>query len=277
MKPLGETPSGLAEVRVIYTDLDGTLLGPGGTLFSTPGGPSPKAAGAISLIHRAGVELVPVSGRTLGGMREPARILGAGAYVAELGALLVENRLPEETTRIFGTFEGYGSPFDAMVRTGAGAFLLDRYAGRLEPHAPWSYSAREATMLFRGRVDPEEATSALEESGYGWLTLHDNGILSRSSPTLDLPELRAYHLTPRGVSKAAAVRIHRERRGIRPQEAIAVGDSPSDLALAGEVGAVFIVANGLASLDGAEIPENSRATPSPSGDGFAEAVGAVLS
>jgi hypothetical protein len=37
------------------------------------------------------------------------------------------------------------------------------------------------------------------------------------------------------------------RRGFRPSEAIAIGDSDADLFLAGEVGAFFLVRNGLYS------------------------------
>ncbi len=278
MKRILEHHPNLDGLRVVYADLDGTLLGPGGSLFSTPGGlPSLRAASAVEALHRAGVWLVLVSGRTRRGMLEPARVLGARAYIAELGALLVEQLTPEEVVvENFGAFRGPGTPFEEMARSGAGGYLLERYPGRLEPHTPWTTHVREATMLFRGLVDPREATDALADAAYGWLALHDNGRLATTPPTLDVPETRAYHLTPRGVSKASAVRLHRERHGIGASEAAGVGDSASDVAVAAEVGAFFVVANGVASLEGAREPGNVFATPSSHGDGFAEAIAALL-
>ena len=46
----------------------------------------------------------------------------------------------------------------------------------------------------------------------------DNGIIRRSYETLDVPEVRAYHLVPRGVSKASGVALHLERNGLRAGE-----------------------------------------------------------
>jgi len=264
-------------VKAIYSDLDGTLVGPGGTLFATPEGPTTRTAEAIGALQASGTSLVLVSGRTRDQMREAARLVSASASIAELGAFVIERGFPEEVTECFGAFVGPGRPFDAMARSGAGAFLLERYPGRLEMHTPWAFQDREATMLFRGLLDPAEATGALDAAGYRWLEVVDNGMIPRTYDSLDVPEVRAYHLVPRGVGKASAVRAHREQYGLRPEETAAVGDSLSDLQLAGEVGALFIVANGLPGLgQAADGLENVYATPSTAGDGFAEAVDALL-
>jgi len=268
----GERPS-LEGLRVLYADLDGTILGPGGSLFAAEDGSvSGRAPAALQALHAAGVELVLMSGRTRRGMHEPARILGARAYIAELGAFLVELE-GEQVTRNFGAFRGDGSPVEAIARSGAGAYLLDRFPRRLLPVAPWT----EATMMFHGHVDPEEATRALVEGGYRWLGFDDNGRLRRTYPDLDVAEVHAYHLLPHGVSKASAVRLHRERHGIAPSHAAAVGDSPSDLPVAREVGAFFLVANGLPSAGpAADRLENAYVTTASHGEGFAEAVDALL-
>jgi hydroxymethylpyrimidine pyrophosphatase-like HAD family hydrolase len=72
----------------------------------------------------------------------------------------------------------------------------------------------------------------------------DNGRLRRPVPSLsDLPEVRAYHLLPRGVSKASGVRLHLARRSLDPSACAAVGDASSDLALAAEVGTVYLVSD----------------------------------
>ena len=51
-------------LRCVYTDLDGTLLGPLGSLFRDPDGNlSLKQARALEACHRADVEVVIMSGR----------------------------------------------------------------------------------------------------------------------------------------------------------------------------------------------------------------------
>ena len=261
--------------RILYADLDGTLLGPGGSLFATPHGLTTEAAEALGALHEAPVSLVLVSGRTREQMREAARILQAEAYIAELGAFVVER--PEDVVTNFGAFRGGGRPFDAMARSGAGGFLLERYRGILEPHTPWSLQDREATMLFRGMLDPGEATVTLAKAGYSWLELLDNGVIPRSYPTLDVDEVHAYHLVPRGVNKSSGVRLHRERRKVPVSATAVIGDSLSDAQIAGEVGTAFIVGPfGEAMGLGPELPENLRMESEPAGIGFARAVHHLL-
>jgi len=278
VKPLAEfTPE--HPVRVLYADVDGTLVGPGGSLFAAiPEGSTGRGAAALAALHAAGVQLVLVSGRTRRQMQEAARILGAAAYVAELGAFLVERGNPDEVVPNLGAFDRVSEsagPFAAMARSGAGAFLLNRYAGRLEPHTPWAFDGREATMLLRGHLDLDDATDALARAGYTWLDLRDNGIIRRKFERLDVDEVHAYHLVPRGVSKASAVALHRRRHGLPAEETAAIGDSPSDLEVAGEVGHVFLVANAAEPPAGAD-PGNAYRTPGAGGEGVAEVVEALL-
>src|SRR5207237_3148209 len=166
-------------IRALYADLDGTLLGPGGSLFTVPEGLTGRGAEALARVHRSGISLVLVSGRTREQMREAGRILQASASVAELGALLIERDafFSETVVTNYGAYEGPATPFDAMAHSGAGGFLLERYAGRLEPHTPWAFQDREATMLFRGFLDPVDATVDLAECGYDWMELLDNGVI----------------------------------------------------------------------------------------------------
>jgi hydroxymethylpyrimidine pyrophosphatase-like HAD family hydrolase len=265
----------MAELKALYTDLDGTLLGPGGSLFAAPGGgTTDRAAEALRAIHEAGVLLVVMTGRTRRSA-EVGRALGAQAYIGEMGGILVERFVPElEVVRNLGAFPGDGSPVEAMTRQGAAAMLLERYAGRLRPVAPGT----EVGLIFHGLVDAGEATGSLSDAGFDWLVLHDNGRLRRTYDDLDVSEVRSYHLLPRGVTKASAVRLHRERHGIDPGEAAAVGDSTADLIVAPEVGRFFLVANGVPTLEeGIELPGNVTVTEGARGEGFAEAVDALLS
>jgi phosphoglycolate phosphatase len=260
--------------QIVYTDLDGTLLGPGGSLFAAPeGGVTARAAEALAAVHRAGVALVPVSGRAEVRVREAARLLGADGFIAELGGITVHG---DEVVRDYGAYRGRATPHQAMARSGAVAVLLEAWAGRLEPHAPWAHDGREVSMLLRGQVDPEEVGVVLDRTGYGWLRLHDNGVLRRSFPGLAVDQVHVYNLLPRGVTKASAVAADLARRGLTPGEAVAVGDSRSDLELAPHVAAVFVVRNGATALEGGTTPENVYLTDAAYGDGFAEAVLSLL-
>lgn len=267
----------MPEVKVLYSDLDGTLLGPGGSLFTLPEGRSTSAAAeALLALHEAGIDLVLVSGRTQEQISELARAVSAAGYIAEMGALVVDrNVFPEETHANFGAFVGSGTPFDAMVRSGAGAFLLDRYEHVLEPHTPWSSHPRKATMLFRGQLTVHEAQAALNAAGYTWLELTDNGVIPRHFEGLEVDEVHAYHLVPKGVGKAAGVRRHLDLAQIASSEAAAIGDSLSDLEMASEVGRMFVTANGRAAV-GEELPGNAGFTRGTHGEGFAQAVAELL-
>lgn len=270
MKRLADHAEGLRPPKVVYTDLDGTLFGPGGSLFATAaGGVTLAAARALAGLLETGVAIVPVSGRTAPQVHETARVIGARDYIAELGGITVYG-LGEETVRDRGSFEGTGTPHEAMLRDGVPGLLLERFAGRLEPHAPWAFLPRESSMLFRGHVDPLEAREVLDAAGYGWLDLLDNGTIPRRYASLDVEETHAYHLLPRGVTKASAAEADLTRRGLGREDAIAIGDSPADAALASVVGAVCIVANGAASVEGHDV----FVTEAAHGDGFAEAIAA---
>ena len=261
---------------MVYTDLDGTLLGPGGSLFAAPGGVvEPRAAQALAALGEAGVAVIPVSGRTAANVWEMARLVGSADYIAEMGGIVGLDRDAEQI-RAFGAYRGGTTPYREMAESGAAGLLLDAHRGRLEPHAPWAFLPRECSMLFRGKVDTEAARSMLAEAGSGWLDLLDNGVIPRAFPGLDVDEVHAYHLLPRGVTKAEGARIHRERRGLAPEECIAIGDAPSDAALATQVGAVFIVENGRGAVEAAgNIAENVFVTEGSHGAGFAEAVAAA--
>jgi hydroxymethylpyrimidine pyrophosphatase-like HAD family hydrolase len=261
----GRTPS--ASVRVVYADLDGTLTGPGASLFAGATGVTEEPVRAIAALHRAGVALVPVSGRTLTQALEAARLLGARDVIAELGGLTAYD-LGREVVRAWGRFAGPGTPFEAMARSGAGALLLERFD--LEPHAPWAFAGRECTMLLRGRVDVDRARRALEEARHDWLDLVDNGVIGVE----DGNEIHAYHLLPLGVGKAQAIAADLARRGLGSEAAVVVGDSPADVAAAPHVATAFVVANGREAARGA--PDNVVVTESSYGDGFAEAVLSIL-
>jgi phosphoglycolate phosphatase len=231
-------------VRCLYVDLDSTLLGPGGALLRGADGTfSLEGVRALQACDRAGVEVVLMSGRRKGTVAENARLFAQPAFIYEAGSCLVIEGEESWLTGDYLPHGDAGSIHDQIDASGAPALLLERYAGRLEYHDPWHHG-REVSHLFRGLVDAGEVDALLAEHGHGGLRLVDNGGVHRRSPDLvALEEVRAYHLVPRGASKANAVALHMRVRGYAPQDVIAAGDSREDMETAAHVGAFWFVAN----------------------------------
>src|SRR5918995_2919267 len=77
-------------IRCVYTDLDGTLLGRGASLFrDAEGNFTMLPARALEACHRAGVEVVIKSGRREAQVLEDARLIGSTAYIYEVGCGIV--------------------------------------------------------------------------------------------------------------------------------------------------------------------------------------------
>src|SRR3954462_15975656 len=195
-------------LRCVYTDLDGTLLGRGASLFRDgEGGFTLLPARALEACHRAGVEVVIKSGRRKVQVMEDARLMGQTSYIYEVRSGLV---IDGEETLLTGEFQ----PRDAknvhelVEETGAPALLLERYAGRREPHAPWHLD-RQVSHLFRGLVEPAEANELLAREGHGAVRLGDNGTIPPSEPAPALAgQPPAYPPVPAEASKAGAVARH---------------------------------------------------------------------
>jgi phosphoglycolate phosphatase len=262
-------------VRCLYLDLDGTLLGRGASLLRDgEGAVTIDGARAVQACLRADVEVVLMSGRRRAQVAEDARLLGGDSYIFEAGACLV---LAGEEHWLTGDLQpGELTIAEQIDASGAPALLLSHYAGRLEYHEPW-HTMREVSHLFRGLVDAFEADRLLAEHGHGGLRLVDNGAVSRRSPALaELAQVRGYHLVPAGASKVAAVALHRRARGYERDQCIAVGDSREDLMCAAQVRTFWLVANAVArdptmreALAGVD---NARVTDAGHGAGVYEAV-----
>ena len=263
-------------IRCVYTDLDGTLLGRGASLFRDGEGAfTLLPARALEACHRAGVEVVIKSGRRKAQVMEDARLIGQSAYIYEVGSGLV---IDGEETFLTGELQPTdGKTVHALVEeSGAPALLLRAYRGRLEPHAPW-HRERQVSHLFRGLVDTVEANELLAKEDLAHLRLVDNGAISPDETGLALDgRPHAYHLVPAEASKAAAVARHMRARGYLPEECLGVGDSREDLDVAAAVGRFFLVANALEKDPALERAiasfPNVEVTEAGHGEGFYEAV-----
>ncbi len=265
-------------LKCVYTDLDGTLLGKGSSLFrDAEGSFSLAQSRGLEACHRAGVEVVIMSGRREPQVHEAARLMGQTSYIYEAGCAFA---IDGETTLMTGEMvpDENGTVYEQIEERGIPKMLFERFEGRLEYHSPWHHG-RILSHLFRGKVDVEEANRLLGESGAGDLRLLDNGAIGREMPAIDGPT-HAYHLVPHMVSKAGAVAAHARARGYGPADCIGVGDSVEDLEVAAAVGRFFVVANGPERDPGLRASlaawDNATVTEARMGDGFYEAVVTTL-
>ncbi len=259
--------SALPPARVLYTDFDGTLLGPRGSLLTGPDGrPSVRAAAALVAAEAAGLEVVPVSGRSRITLEHDVRLLGLRGCIAEAGGVIVRDGEVRfewgEAPRDLGP-----NPHDALQAAGALSLLLERFEGDLRLYHPYC-DGREGGHLLHGLVDVEEANEALREEGLGWAYLVDNGRAGGWPGR----SVHAYHLLPRGVGKERAVADDLAWRGIDPAEAAAVGDSHADATMSSVVGTYLQVSNGHAPVG----EGNRFGVTGAMGHGFAEVVEALL-
>jgi phosphoglycolate phosphatase len=268
-------------VRVVYSDLDGTMVGPGGCFVRAEDGSGTlEPARALIELHEAGIVLMLVSGRTRPQLLEAARMVGADGFVGEMGAVLgwdSGRRFEVLAGDMPPSLPGSGTPAEVIEATGAVDRLLARHSGRLELHAPW-HLGHEADVMLRGRVHPAAVEAELAEEGLGWLRLLDNGALppvrERGLGSAAEPA-HVYHLMPAGLSKGRGVARDLARRGLRPEQAVAVGDSASDLDMAGHVGHLWLTANGArnpeVAAEAAALP-NVTVSRGAMGAGWVEAV-----
>jgi hypothetical protein len=265
-------------LRAVYTDLDGTLLGRYGSLFNDADGEfTMLGARAIEACHRAGAELVLMSGRRETQVASDSRLLGQTSYIYEAGCAVM---IDGERTILLGDFEVEDevTVYESIVDLGIPDLLFSSFPGKLEYHAPW-HTDRVHSHLFRGKIDAGEANAILEREGHVALKLIDNGAIVRGMEGIE-GSAHAYHLMPTAASKANAVTFHMGARGYVPEEVIGVGDSIEDLAVAEVVPRFFVPANGPAKDAGLREAISRRpnvtVTEGRNGEGVYEAIVSTL-
>lgn len=280
---LDETPAlleMLSDIEIVYTDLDGTLLGSGGTLLvDGKGTPSVATAEAILALRALGIPCVPVSGRSSHQMVEIVRMVGWEDFIAEAGCVRsywtgitreYEFDLPEWDKSLL---VGDTTPLDLIHRSGALDALMAEFPGAIEHHAPW-HLRRDASDVLRGYIDMDRAREIL--SGLSLpIELIENGAINpklHGLSNLSGP-IHAYHLAPAGCSKARGISLDLAKRGIDPSRALMIGDGSADLKCASSVGVLLLVENALRSpsventLDGVA---NAALVRGHKGDGWVD-------
>lgn len=270
----------LKDIKVVYTDLDNTLLGPKSSIFLTPDHKY-SLEPARSLLHviASGIDVVLVSGRNDSQLREISRLLGLKNYISELGCELFYDRGYEIVTNYHYPVPEGKTLQEAIADSGAPSFLLKHFSGRLEYHTPWAKN-QKCTHLFRGLIDVASANKLLVSEGLNDLKIIDNGKSRTQGNLIPLPEIHVYHLLPKDTNKASAIIVDRTKRGFKREETISLGDSLADLEMADAVAAFFMVTDGIADDHHLNsellLRKNAYLTTKKMGLGWAEVAGLIV-
>ena len=165
---------------------------------------------------------------------------------------------------------------DQIERAGAPRLLLETFPGRIE------YARARGTPTACSRTCSAATCRSARSRRCSPSTsldvrLVDNGITRRRSPELIVDEVHIYHLIPRAAGKGRAVATHMRRRGLAPDEVIAIGDSRGDLEVADVVGPL-LPGRRTRSTRTRQLRAGSRAAPNvtvteePMTAGFYEAI-----
>lgn len=283
----------LSRIRYVISDTDNTMVSHGQALAATNGTPSTELAEILVELRRAGVKVVPCTGRNRAMIREDVRILGLDGWIGEMGGVLCLHEAADADWRYFTAEMPYDpacgkTPHDVIMDTGVVRRMLDRWYDCLELYNDNSigYQYREVTVAMRGAVMEDEAQAMLDETGLP-LYLADNGFVTRITGKTILPQfedgrvedVHTYHITPRGLDKGSATKRYIELQGWDPQEVICCGDSPADCAMAPHAGTFLLMRNGInnpktqAALATAG---NAFVSAEDSTDGFCRAMRTIL-
>jgi Cof subfamily protein (haloacid dehalogenase superfamily) len=262
--------------KLIATDLDGTLLRPDGEL-------APRTIAAVRAAVDRGIEVVVVTARppryldsvgaALG--RAVTAICANGAVRYDLSSRRVVSAttIPMQTARtVAGLVAGLGASLGLAVETGTRvvcepAFRL-RHAddpGVVEVDGPdllWAHAEPLVKlMVWSGDRGADELMAAVRAVvGDVVECTHSGG-----------PGL--LEISAAGVSKAAALAVFCDERGVAADDVIAFGDMPNDLGMLRWAGTGIAMANGHPSV----LAEIARHAPANDVDGVAVVLEQLLS
>ena len=234
------------KIRLVATDLDGTLLDPAGRVTD-------RTVRAVTAARAAGLHVIPVTGRPPQGLWDIAARAGLGPFgVCSNGAATVDldrNEIIETETlgrdialRLADAMRA-ASPGIRMAVDVADRFWYE--TGFFEPPADWEETVVEVAdiadvlgpdcyklVVRNPGVEAVDLIAQLEEH------VGEEGHLTTSG--LDWVDIGAP-----GVTKAYAMERVCDRLGVRVDEVLAVGDNHNDLPLLAWAGTAMAPANAI--------------------------------
>jgi Cof subfamily protein (haloacid dehalogenase superfamily) len=236
----------LSHVRVVATDLDGTLLDPAGEV-------TPRTTKAVSAAREAGIHVVPITGRPPQAMWHLADQAGLGPFgVCSNGAALVDidNRSVLEAETIAGEIaDGLVDllrseiPGIVLACDDLDYFIYER--GFFQSPVDWDEEMREVDDI-RSSVRAGCVKLIARSPGHSapqLIEFLEDRLAELAHVTtsgLDWVDIGAVH-----VSKAYALQRLCDRLGVHLSEVVAIGDNHNDLSVLAWAGTAMAPANAI--------------------------------
>ncbi|MFE3328749.1 Cof-type HAD-IIB family hydrolase [Streptomyces sp. NPDC059176] len=239
-----------ANVRLIATDLDGTLLRDDKSV-------SERTVAALAAAEEAGIEVFFVTGRPARWMNVVSdHVHGHGLAICANGAAVVDLHAGGALLQVRPLARGTALDVVTRLRDAArgASFAVETSTGiHYEPHYPPFHLDPGATVASAEKLlhegEPGSAVPVLkllaqhpELTPDGFLTLartvaSDISTVTRSSPTTLL------EISGLGVSKASTLALCCAERGISADEVVAFGDMPNDVEMLNWAGVSYAMGN----------------------------------
>jgi Cof subfamily protein (haloacid dehalogenase superfamily) len=249
MAALGSAPTPafepLGSIRLVATDLDGTLLRSDGTI-------SRRTIDTLTRLETAGIDLVLITARPPRWMGPIATVTGhRGIAICANGAVTFDLR----TERIVDSYPIPPETAFEIVRrlrmaVPGGTFAVESVEGfACEPgHLQHQWDQESNPRVVDGAELLELPVLKLLFGHPDWtaddlLGLARETVADLAEPTHSNPERAAIELSAPGVSKATALARLCAARGIDAAEVLAFGDMPNDLPMLTWAGMACAVAN----------------------------------
>jgi Cof subfamily protein (haloacid dehalogenase superfamily) len=230
-------------VRLVATDLDGTLVRSDGTI-------SDRTAAALIAAEAAGIDVVFVTGRPLRWAEDVFAYVGGHGFAIVSNGALVWDVANCAVQRVRAIDAAVALEVTERMRQAVpdSHFAVETIAGIALEHGfmerypvPPGAVRGTAEEIVTGPVFKLLARHETLEPQEYWdlarATVGDLVEVTWSSATT-LLEMSAY-----GVTKASTVALFCEERGIAPQEVVAFGDMPNDLPMLGWAGTSYAMEN----------------------------------
>ena len=234
-----------ARIRLVATDLDGTLLRSDGTISS-------RTRDALARLQAAGIDLVFITARPPRWMEPIAAMSGHrgvaicanGAITYDMQAGRVVDSCPldrEAALEIVRRLRGAVPGGTFAVETGEGfacepGHLQHQWDSELDLRIADAVSLLETPVIKLLFGHPDWKADDL-------LAVVRGSVGDLAEVTHSNPERATIELSAPGISKATALARLCDGRGIAAAEVLAFGDMPNDLPLLAWAGTAFAVAN----------------------------------
>ncbi|MFI2260246.1 Cof-type HAD-IIB family hydrolase [Streptomyces tubercidicus] len=298
--PPSRAPETAVVPRLIATDLDGTLLHDDKTV-------SDRTIAALAAAERAGLEVFFVTGRPARWMGVVSdHVHGHGLAICANGAAVVDLHRGGRIVEVSPLERTAARQVVDVLRSAAPgtSFAVERTGGihyepqypplLLDPAAVVAPAEKLLADDFVPPLGPEDAEPDGPDGGTGLPAFPDQPVIkllahhpeldpdaflalartaagdlatfTRSSPTALL------EISGPGVSKAGTLARCCAERGIAPEEVVAFGDMPNDIAMLSWAGASYAMANAHPEV----LAATTRRTASNNDDGVAAVIERIL-